>query len=256
MVNYNREVLLKNRQLVTHMEDLVQARTRELHTVLEERKNFFSDMAHNLKAPIAAVHGFISLIREGNLYLDDELREYIRLIESENNEIRHRVQSLSALNAFDRITAPKAPVDVDELLSAVEERNAPDVGVMGVHFSVGRLGRAAVVCAQREKLLTLFENLIYNAIAFTPEGGSITVTPQAEGGTVRITVADSGSGIPPQHLPHIFERFYTTRSGEEGSGLGLYICALTVEELGGTITAESEPGKGAVFVLTLPTQGY
>ncbi len=255
MIDYNRRILLKNRQLMSHMEELVRQRTAELHMVLEERKNFFSDMAHNLKAPVAAVHGFISLIREGNLYLDDELREYIRLIEGENEEIRTRVQALSALNAYDRMTSPVVTLDVDALLSEVERHNAPDVSVMGIHFSVGRLGTPAAILGQRDKLMILFENLIYNALSFTPKHGSISILPQLRGDAVVIEVTDTGSGIAPEHLPHIFERFYVGRADQsKGSGLGLYIAKLTVEELGGGITVESKVGQGTTFTITLPAQ--
>lgn len=253
ILSFHRALLLQNRKLMLHMEELVQQRTAELGTVLEERKNFFSHMAHNLKAPVAAVRGFIGLIRESNLYLDEELQTYIRLIEDENTEMSQRVQSLSKLNAFDRITAPRVALEVDELLALVEQKNAPEVDVAGIHFTVGRLGESARLMAQREKLLILFENLIYNAISFTPPGGNISITPRLEGGLVFIEVSDTGSGIAPEHLPHIFEQFYTTRSQtSEGSGLGLYICKLTVEELGGGIEAGSTFGAGTVFTIRLP----
>lgn len=248
-----RALRLQNQQLTEHLEDLVQKRTEELGTVLEERKNFFSDMAHNLKAPIAVVHNFIALIRDGNLYLDDELRDYISQIESGNTELQRRVESLSALNSFDRINVAKEWLDVDALLQIVFRKNEPEVGVMGIHFQVNALGQPAAIFAQREKLLILFENLIYNAISFTPADGSITITPWLNGDRVVIEVADTGSGIAPEHLPHIFDRFYTVREKRsEGSGLGLYICKLTVEELGGSISASSIRGKGAVFTLSLP----
>lgn len=253
MVCRNREIILQNRKLVLHMEELIQQRTAELQTVLLERKNFFSDMAHNLKAPIEAVHGFIALIREGNLYLDDELREYIGYIESENDEIRRRVQSLSVLNAFDRMTAPRVRIELDALLEEVERKNRPETEVAGIHFTVGSLGIPAVLEGQREKLLILFENLIYNALAFTPMEGKITILPRIEGGDVVIAVSDTGSGIAPEHLPLIFERFYVGRENKtEGSGLGLYIAKLTVEELGGSISVCSELGKGAIFEIRLP----
>lgn len=253
MIRYNRRLVLHHRQLLTKMEDLVQERTAELGTVLEERKTFFSNMAHDLKAPIAAVHNFIALIRDGNLYLDEELRGYIRQIESGNETLRHRVESLSTLNSFDQITAPRERLEVDDLLRAVRTENEPDVGVMGIHFTVAPLGQSATVYAQREKLLILFENLIYNAISFTPAGGRITITPHLEGDAVVIEVTDTGSGIPREHLAHVFEQFYTARENKnEGSGLGLYICKLTVEELGGTIVARSEPGQGTAFTIRLP----
>lgn len=253
MVQKNHRILVQNRQLVFHMEDLVQKRTAELHSILEERKNFFSDMAHNLKAPIAAVHGFINLIREENLYLDEELNEYISLIENENDEIRQRVQTLNTLNAFDRIQEAAGLLDLSELLNEVSRNNEPDAGAMGIHLIISPPDTPVCIRGQKEKLLILFENLIYNAIAFTPAGGFITITAEISDDTARIRVADTGSGISPEHLPRIFERFYVGRDNpSEGSGLGLYIARLTVEEMGGTIEAESEVGKGTVFIIRLP----
>lgn len=253
MICRNRDILEENRILVSHMEEMVQDRTRELHSVLEERKNFFSDMAHNLKAPIAAVHGFISLIREGNLYLDDELKEYIHMIEYENNEIRQRVQALNTINAFDRVTTPPIPVELNQLLEKVYEDNYPDTGVMGLHFMVNTLPNQFMICGQMEKLLTLFENLIYNAISFTPEGGSISISCSCEEDFVIVKVTDTGSGIDPEHLPYIFDRFYVGRKDKSlGSGLGLYIAKITVEEMGGKITAASVLGEGTVFTIWFP----
>ncbi|MPN20257.1 Adaptive-response sensory-kinase SasA [bioreactor metagenome] len=146
-------------------------------------------------------------------------------------------------------------LEVDELLALVEQKNAPEVDVAGIHFTVGRLGESAKLMAQREKLLILFENLIYNAISFTPPGGNLSITPRLEGASVVIEVSDTGCGIAPGHLPHVFEQFYTTRGQtSEGSGLGLYICKLTVEELGGSIEAASTLDAGAVFTIRLPIQ--
>lgn len=138
-------------------------------------------------------------------------------------------------------------------MEQVEREYTPDAAIMGIHLLVGRLGRAAAVRAQREKLMILFENLIFNAISFTPRSGSITVTPRLEDGCVVIEVADTGSGIAPEHLPHVFEQFYTARENKnEGSGLGLYICKLTVEELGGTVCAQSFIGEGTTMMIRIP----
>lgn len=253
MVCRNREMILQNRQLVLRMEEIIQQRTAELQTVLQERKNFFSDMAHNLKAPIEAVHGFIALIREENLYLDDELREYIGYIESENDEIRRRVQSLAVLNAFDRMTIPDTVMQLDSLLAEVDRKNRPEADAAGIYLTVGRLGVATAIKGKREKLLILFENLIYNALAFTPMEGHISIVPRIERGEVVISVTDTGCGIAAEHLPHVFERFYVGRENKsEGSGLGLYIAKLTVEELGGSIAVASVQGEGTTFTLRLP----
>lgn len=252
MVTHNRNVLQKNRQLILHMEGMVEQRTAELYQVLEERKAFFSDLAHNLKAPIAAVHMFIGSLRESNLYLDPELIEYLDMIESENTEMQKRVQALRTLNAFDRLSEPSTILSVDALLEEVERKNRPETDAAGIYFTVGKLGVPATMKGKREKLLILFENLIFNALAFTPLEGSISILPRIEGGEVVITVSDTGCGIAPEHLPHIFERFYVGRENKsEGSGLGLYIARLTVEELGGSIAVESTQGEGTSFIIRL-----
>ena len=248
-----RELLQKNRLLTEHLEDEVQQRTLELHAVLDERKAFFSDLAHNLKAPMNAIHGFTDLILRENLYLDDDLRGYLGKISGANAELCRRMQALGNLNAFDKITQPYERIYLDELLSSVYADNEPEAAISGIIFHVGKFKRPVFLYAQRQKLLLLFENLIYNALSFTPEDGSITVLPRLEGKMAVIEVADTGAGIAPEQLSHVFERFYVGRDNKsEGSGLGLYIAQLTVHELGGSITVDSTVGEGTVFTIRLP----
>lgn len=252
-VRHIKELLQKNLLLTEHLENEVQHRTAELHGVLTERKAFFSDLAHNLKAPMAAIHGFTDLIMRGNLYLDQDLRGYLDKINGANEELCRRMQALGDLNAFDKITEAPQLIDVDDLLSQIYTDNEPEAAISGILFQVEKLNQPISVYAQRKKLLLLFENLIYNAFSFTPEDGSITVSPLLENGTVIVYVSDTGTGIAPEHLPHIFERFYVGRKNKnEGSGLGLYIAKITVEELGGSITVDSTVGKGTVFTIRLP----
>lgn len=252
-ISHLRILRRQNKQLTEHLEDMVEQRTAELKAVLGERKAFFSDMAHNLKAPVAAIHGFISLILQENLYLDDELRGHLTQISSENAELQRRMESLSGLNAFDKLTDPSEVIDIDELLRQVKSDNDPEACISGIHLVVGLLGFSATLIAQRKKLLLLFENLIYNALSFTPEDGHISITPHLDGDTMVIEVTDTGCGIAPEHLPHVFERFYSVRAQKNaGSGLGLYIAKLTAEELGGTIAAASSLGAGTTFILRLP----
>ena len=108
-----------------------QQRTRELHAVLDERKAFFSDLAHNLKAPVVAIHGFTDLILRGNLYLDDDLREYLDKISSENEELCRRMYVLGDLNAFDRITEPRELIEINALLTQVSRNNEPEACISG-----------------------------------------------------------------------------------------------------------------------------
>ncbi|MCY1045096.1 PAS domain-containing sensor histidine kinase [Corallococcus sp. bb12-1] len=111
------------------------------------------------------------------------------------------------------------------------------------------------VFADRERALQIFSNLVGNALKFTPEGGSITLRVRAEGGQVRFSVRDTGPGIPPEDLPHLFEPFWQAHAKrKEGAGLGLAIVKGLVEAHGGQLGVESHPGAGSTFFFTLPAQ--
>jgi two-component system sensor histidine kinase BaeS len=112
----------------------------------------------------------------------------------------------------------------------------------------------AAICAGEARITQIITNLLTNAAKFTPPGGQVTLTTRADSATARLTVADTGPGIPPADLPHIFERFWRglAAAGRSGSGIGLAVATDLAAAHGGTLTAVSPPGRGAVFTLTLP----
>jgi signal transduction histidine kinase len=110
--------------------------------------------------------------------------------------------------------------------------------------------------ADRERLLQVLENLIGNATKFTPKGGRITIAAAKQLGAVLFSVADTGDGIPPESLPHVFDRFWQAKRAERrGAGLGLPICKGIVEGYGGRLWVESTLGRGSTFYFTIPTAG-
>src|SRR5690606_36352634 len=110
--------------------------------------------------------------------------------------------------------------------------------------------------ADRERLFHVLSNLLGNAIKFTPENGEIVLRARQQGDMVLFSVLDSGRGIAPDQLPHVFDRYWQARrTSHEGTGLGLYIAKGIVEAHGGRIWAESIPGSGAAFHFTLPAEG-
>ncbi len=129
----------------------------------------------------------------------------------------------------------------------------------GVNLSVDLPGPFPVQ-GDADRLRQLFFNLLDNAIKYTPPGGTVTVRGEASNGQVRITVADTGIGIPADHLPHVFDRFYRVdpaRSPEtEGSGLGLAICHSIAEAHGGRLGIDSDFGSGTRVTLVLPTHRH
>lgn len=253
MVSRSRRILRENDALTNHLEEQVRQRTGEVTQLLQERKAFFSDMAHDLKAPVFATQSFIEAIRRSSVGVDTELRGYLDLAEAKQQEMARRLQGLSTLNALDRIEEENVRISLRELLAEIYAAHRGEAEVRSVHLSVEAPAQDAFLKAQPEKLNILFENLIYNALRATPPDGAITVSARGQQGRIVITVADTGCGIPEKELPLIFRRFYVGSNNKAtGTGLGLYIVHSIITELNGTISASSSPGSGTVFTIDLP----
>lgn len=253
MVSRSRHILRENDMLTNHLEEQVKNRTEEVTRLLEERKAFFSDMAHDLKAPVFATQSFIEAIRKSNLGVDMELHRYLDLAEIKQREMARRLQGLSAINALDRIEGNLISMSLKGMLEELYSVYHGESEVRSVYFYVEQPEEDAFFMAQPEKLDILFENLIYNALRATPCNGSIHISAKAEGGKIHVIVKDSGCGIPKEELPYIFRRFYVgSNNRENGTGLGLYIVHSIVEEFGGTISVRSEVNRGTEFILEFP----
>lgn len=253
MVSRNRRILKENDILTNHLEEQVKARTAEVTQLLNERKAFFSDMAHDLKAPVFATQSFIEAIRRSGVGVDQEMKHYLDQAEAKQWEMARRLQGLSTINALDRIEEQRVRVSVREMLSEIYATHCGEAQVQSVYLIVNPPKQDAFLMAQPEKLNILFENLIYNALRATPPNGSITVAAQTGDNRIRVTVEDTGCGIPKEELPLVFRRFYVgAKNKDTGTGLGLYIVHGIVTELGGTIDVSSTVGTGTKFVIDFP----
>lgn len=257
MVSRSRRIVRENEMLTDHLEEQVKKRTEEVVWLLDERKAFFSDMAHDLKAPVFATQSYIRAIRERGVgvdrELDRELLGYLEQAEGRQRELARRLQGLSAINELDKVEGRRVRISVRELLSEIYAAHHGEAEVQSVHLSVTQPERDAFLLAQPEKMDILFENLIYNALRATPENGNIRITAQSRGGMIRIVVEDTGCGIPEEELPLIFQRFYVGKSNRDtGTGLGLYIVQSIVAEIGGTIHVQSVVGQGTKFLMEFP----
>jgi signal transduction histidine kinase len=141
---------------------------------------------------------------------------------------------------------------VDDLLKEITDR----FGALAVskHVTLDHSGLPGVnVCADRERVLQVLANLVGNALKFTPSGGRVEVAATNTSSGVCFSVSDTGSGIAPDHVPHVFDRFWKHEAGgKRGTGLGLFISKGIVEAHGGRLWVESEPGHGATFRFDLP----
>ena len=250
MILRSRRILQENDALTNHLEEQVRQRTEEVTRLLEERKAFFSDMAHDLKAPVFATQSFINAIRKSGVGVDMELQGYLDQAEAKQQEMARRLQGLSAINALDQIEENRIRVSLKEALAEIYALYHGEAEVRSVHFSVKPPKQDAFLTIQPKKLDMLFENLIYNALRATPPNGNVTVSARVGEGKIRITVEDNGCGIPQEEQPYIFRRFYVGANNKvNGTGLGLYIVQSIVSELGGTIQVRSALGEGTAFMM-------
>lgn len=233
-------------------------RLAELRDRLDAKTRLLQDVAHELKNPLSVIHGYASFLLKEQV-TPEELTKALRAVLVNADRV---VSMVDQLQDAVRIEGDGAKLETRVvegaalLQDAVEsaELEAVRRGIR-LHWR-SPVGDSLHIVADPKRLLQVFGNLIGNALKFTPEGGTVTVEAHRDGRFVRFAVLDTGPGIPPDELPHLFERFYQTRENPhkaKGLGLGLAICKGLVEAHGGSIWVESLPGVGAAFNFTVPS---
>ena len=144
-------------------------------------------------------------------------------------------------------------VCLNTFLRQFYENNRPDMELYGQTFLLDLPEKDLIISGDTDRLRFALENLCYNALSFTPEDGTITLSLHEEKGKAVISVEDTGSGIAPEDLPRVFDRGFTNRPDGSGEGLGLFLVRTTALEHGGTVEVRSQLGQGSVFTLRLPT---
>lgn len=218
-------------------------------------QQFTADASHELRAPLALIitAGDVSLRRERPR---EELTETLRKIVREARRMSHLVENLLALARGDaqRKTSEPAPIDLVGILRELSAELAPVAEAKGLTLTAALPSDAVPVMGDREDLHRLFVILLDNAVKYT-ESGSITLTLKPKNGVARATVADTGIGIEKESLPHVFDRFWRADKVRSraagGAGLGLSLASQIVKNFGGTISVESEPGRGSSFIVEL-----
>ncbi|RME88888.1 MAG: sensor histidine kinase [Anaerolineae bacterium] len=222
------------------------------------QRDFVANVSHELKTPLTSIQGFAQAIMDGTADTPERRRQAAEVIYEEAARMHRTVVDLLDLARFDAgtIDFTVVPVDVTALLHSVVERFAPQAEEAGVTLRVEAESTPPVM-GDGDRLAQVFTNLVDNALRHTPRGGEIVLTARPVAQGVEASVRDNGPGIPPDVLPHIFERFYRgdkSRPGGKGhgAGLGLAIAREIVQAHGGRIGVRSQPGQGATFTVYLP----
>jgi two-component system, OmpR family, sensor histidine kinase SenX3 len=232
----------------------------ELKRVNKIRRDFVANVSHELKTPATS----LKLLAESLLdILDEDPDQARRFAERLKNETDRLAQLITDLLDLARLESEEgvqnpAPVDIRSVLMVVLSRLRPAARRKKITLSWKRSGSAATytILGDETQLISMFSNLVENAVKYTPPGGQVEVTGESDEGEIVVRISDTGIGIPEKNLARIFERFYRVdkaRSKETGgTGLGLSIVRHVAENHGGRVTVESVLGEGSAFTIYLP----
>jgi two-component system, OmpR family, sensor histidine kinase BaeS len=224
----------------------------------QSRRDMTADIAHELRTPLAVQRAHLEAIQDG---IYPFTAENLDPILQQNHTLARLVEDLRTLALADsgQLTLNRTPNDLSELVKHVIERFKPQTDSRQVELHLQPAQAALpLVSIDPVRIEQVISNLVTNALRYTPEKGSISLSLSTQSGQVQLQVHDSGPGIHPNDLPHIFERFYRaghSRSREEGgTGIGLAIARQLAEAHGGALTASNHPEGGALFTLSLPVR--
>ena len=243
------------------MADDLQQRASALSASDAARRQLLADVSHELMTPLTAIRGYTETLTMPAVKLDDQTRRrYLDVVNQETYKLEAIIGDLLDVARLEGggETFDMRPVSVEELFRRVLDRHDPAVRQKKIRVTVDVAPEAADVMGDANRLEQALQNLASNAIRHIPDGGSLILRAEADPGAVRLVVQDSGPGIPPEHLPHIFDRFYkgdASRAGTNvpsGSGLGLSIVKAIVAKHGGEVRGVNPPEGGAIFEVLLP----
>jgi two-component system phosphate regulon sensor histidine kinase PhoR len=225
------------------------------------RTEFVANVSHELRTPLTAIQGYLETLLSGALDEPENARRFLEIVLRHSERLGRLLNDLTDLSNIElgKVTLRREPVRIADVVGSVIDIIAPRAARARVAVTAQIPADLSDVPADRDRLAQILINLIDNAVKYTPEGGSVTVTGRnREDGMIEVAVTDTGIGIPPGDLPRITERFYRVdkaRSRElGGTGLGLAIVKHLVMAHGGELRIESEQERGTTVHFTLPVE--
>jgi heavy metal sensor kinase len=256
--NLNRRIQIrKTNDEIDRLAETLNEMISRLDQSFKKIRQFSADVSHELKTPLTVLRGEIEValrrVRTGE--------DYRAILKSNLEEISNMTKIVDDLLLLSRADTGEVPlskttVDLSELLSEIQVQSQLLATSRSIDVYVHN-DQPVYTLADPLRLKSMMLNIIGNGIKYSPEGGRIDITLKKVNGSALIRISDQGIGIPSDALPHIFDRFYRVDKArsraEGGSGLGLSICKWVAEAHDGSISAESEPGKGSTFTVRLPS---
>jgi two-component system phosphate regulon sensor histidine kinase PhoR len=229
----------------------------ELKKTERIRKDFVANVSHELRTPLTSIKGFVEALKDGAMNSPEQSPRFLSIISQHTDRMNKIISDLLQLSQIEskEFELKMEPFSLKELVEEVvySLNRSADQKSQGVEINLH--SEAQKVLGDKYRINQALTNLLDNAIKYTPEKGKIKIESRDKGECIEIAVIDNGMGIPPNDLPRIFERFYTVDKGRSrelgGTGLGLSIVKHIIEAHGGTVTVQSQPGKGSRFSFTL-----
>ena len=255
--HYDERVQVNGENELAQLAENFNQMAEKLSQIESMRRRLIGDVSHELRTPLTAIKGSMEGLMDGIFPANNETYQQVHAEAERLNRLVDDLQELSRVEARAYQLDVKA-LDVSALVKTVSKRLSPGFESKRISLELELAPNLPLVLADEDRTVQVLTNLTGNALQYTPEGGRITISAKRINSEIQFTVHDTGIGIPPEHLLHIFDRFYRidksrSRQSGGGSGIGLTIAHALIEAHSGRIWAESAgDGQGSTFNFTLP----
>lgn len=257
--NFNIRMTQKGSDEMITLKKTFHQMVETMKKVEERRRKLIADVSHEMRTPLTVIQGYLESLRYGNILDRLSAEKAFKAMHKEVNHLLNVVEDLRDLSVIDA-GVQKLQIKrcyMEEVIQDVLVRIEPLLQEKQIQLEQKLSERNLNVPVDRERMNQVLYNMLNNALQHTPPKGKISIRHEADKANYRFMIEDNGKGIPPEHLPYIFERFYRvdearSHKKNEGAGIGLSIVKSIVEAHHGTIDVESEVNKGSIFIITLP----
>ena len=228
----------------------------ELRNLQTMRRELIGNISHDLKTPIAGIKAMVETLQDGAIKDKKAAMDFLARIDDEVNRMTQMVSEITELSRIEsgKAELKKEPININLLIQEVVAQMSPLADSLPVIITTSLNPSLPILKVDKDRIRQTLINLVHNAIKFNHAGGKIVISTNYDTISLFVNIADTGTGISREDLPHIFERFYKADKSRAkgGSGLGLAIAKHTIQAHGGNISVKSEQGKGSVFSFALP----